>query len=343
MVKVKKMKQYFEYYYHKYPKSTIQDYFKLLKQMCLGPKHIIKSEIESLKNLVNEVKNLNLYSDKEDLYEYIGSDFVRVNLRPYVKLGLDLKWLNSAFCTSAFSKKETNILDTLNELAAFLKEVFPNESVNEEVEKYQKDGFPTLNHSETYRKAYQPSYRVIESKFIDSDLKVLQIQNFLNHLSQKNLTIIAIDGPAGSGKSTISEELEKRGDYTVIHVDDFFDGSNKNIGINSRRIIEEILNCLKPGEPLEYRSFDCTNREFVKKRIEEVKNTVILEGVYSANSLLKPFYSAIIYMYIYDEEQLERLKKRSPRLFPRFLNEWLPREKEYFQKENIYASSDLIV
>jgi len=335
------MKKYFKHHYYKYPQSGIQDYLKLLKQICYGPKHFFKSEKDYLEKLTEEIKSLGTDPFYEDLYEPVGPDFVRINLRPFVSLGLDVKWLNSAFLKSVGTNPHIDINAACEELSLFLQEIFSKEEVEREIEKYRTEGFPTLSHSGKYREAYRPAYRIVDVRFIDSAMKTLQIKNFLNRLPRKDLTVLAIDGPSASGKSTISERLEDVA--TVIHADDFFDGSDAIIGINSERIKEEVLLPLHAGAPLEYRRFNCTEQVFVQERIDAVKPIVILEGVYSANSRLRDFFDAVIYCDIPLEEQLTRLKNRSERLFPRFLNEWLPREKKYFQDEEIFENSDLIV
>lgn len=338
------MKHHFEHYYRKYPKSTIQDYLKLLKQMCHGPNHFFSNEDEPLKRLIAEVENLKEDSNYEDLYEYIGTNYIRVNLCPYLKLGLDLEKLNSAFVTSATANKENiDIENALKDLESFLINIFPIEDVEEAISKFKANNYPALSHSEIYHQTYRPSYRLIQSKFIDNELRLLQIQNFLNHLPKKDLTLVAIDGASCSGKTTLSEELAKRKDITLIHVDDFFDGSNEDIGINSSRIKEEILLKLRPDKPLVYRKYDCTKKEFIEEKIQKVNNFVVLEGVYSANLKLREYYDAFIFFEISEEEQISRLEKRSKRLLSRFFSEWLPRERRYFQKEKVYTNADLIV
>lgn len=337
------MKQYFKYYSHNYPKNEIRDFLKLLKQICSGPGHFLESESKSLEFLLSEAQALPKVRKHENLYDCIGPNYVRVNLRPFIKLGLDLEWLNAAFYASTASGKQISIEDALPELAVFLEKLFPRELVETEMEKFKRKGNPAMRHSPKFRRVYKPAYRVLERSFIGPELKALQIQNFLERIPKTGLTVIAIDGPSASGKTTVTEALKEKLDITLISVDDFFDGSDDEIGINSERIKEEILLRLKPGKHFEYQRYDCSKNEFVKRRIEEVKNIVILEGLYSANSLLSSFYDAVIYFEASEEEQLERLKKRSERLFPRFLDEWLPREKKYFQKEGIYENSDLIV
>lgn len=338
------MKHYFEHYYRKYPQSTIQDYLKYLKQMCHGPNHFFRNEDEPIKRLIAEVENQKKGPSNEDLYEYVGSNYLRINLRPYQKLDLDLEKLNSAFVFSATIQKVSIDIDTaLIKLENFLVRIFPEAEVKAEISKYKTDNYPALSHSKIYHQTYMPAYRLIQSKFIDNELRLLQIQNFLKRFPKKELTVIAIDGASSSGKTTLSNELKKREDITLIHVDDFFDESNEEVGINSARIKEEILLNLCPGKPLIYQKYDCTKKEFIEERIQKVKNIVVLEGVYSANPVLRDFLDAFIFFDISKEEQILRLEKRSKKLLPRFLSEWLPRERRYFQKENVYTNADLIV
>ncbi|MDD4000887.1 MAG: hypothetical protein PHX62_08380, partial [Bacilli bacterium] len=92
-----------------------------------------------------------------------------------------------------------------------------------------------------------------------------------------------------------------------------------------------------------YQRYNCHKDEFREARIKSLTNILIIEGVFSANLLLRKYYQAIIYFEISEEEQLRRLQIRSHKLLPQFENKWLPRERRYFLKENVYSAADLIV
>ena len=129
-------------------------------------------------------------------------------------------------------------------------------------------------------------------------------------------TVIAIDGMSGAGKSTLSQELaEVYGNSVVIHIDDYYDCS---VGRLKWKEIEKEFRDLSGSHKL-----------------------LIVEGVYSFGSEFDFDYDLKIFMEVSREEQRIRIKNRNPDLFDRYVNEWIPRENEYFEKFNIKEQSDI--
>lgn len=339
------MENYLEYYYKKHPESQLQDYVKFIHQMVFGSAHMVNSHADSLRKLKEETVNLKsiIY---EDLYEYVGSEFVRINLRPYINYGLNLNTLIENFVESAnmYLTEEKNITNELSVLKKILVEKQWNESIIDSFLKdYQDMGYPPLHHSEIYREIYQPSYRLIHQKFLSEELRYYQVRHYLNSFPKDQLNILALDGKCCSGKTTIATLLEKENDVTIIHVDDFFDKSSSEFGINSQRLIKEVFNTIALHKPLTYNKWDCTNKRYQSILINNVKPLVIVEGVYSSNLELIDRYQGIIYLNVDDHNQMHRLQFRSKNLISRFISEWIPRENNYFKKYNIIQKANLIV
>ena len=160
--------------------------------------------------------------------------------------------------------------------------------------------------------------------------------------------VISIDGPAASGKSTLSKYLEEKLDAVVFRMDDYFlhdemkteerlsvPGGN----VHYERMQEEILDHLTQDE-VTFQKFDCTISALSDPLVKKLKKYVVIEGVYSQQSLLRKYYDFNIYTITDKEGQHDRLFRRNPRLFDRFINEWLPLEDEYFTLEDVKARSD---
>ncbi len=57
----------------------------------------------------------------------------------------------------------------------------------------------------------------------------------------------------------------------------------------------------------------------------------IVEGVYSLHPHLFQYYDYKIFLSVDSNIQIERIKKRnSEKTLQRFINEWIPKEEEYF-------------
>ena len=335
MVMIKEL----NYYYQKYPNSKIEDFFKLLYQKNFGSEHFIINEEKSYQLLIQESKNINTHY-YQDLYEYIGQNYVRINLQPYLINHFDLNLLNRFFIDSARPIKCKNaFIRDLNTLYDFLIENgFNQTEINEKFFTFRNLNYPPVHHSKIYRESYCPSYRVVNQKYINDEFKFAQFTNYLRTLPTDKISLIAIEGKYGSGKTILSMKAANELPVTVIHCNDFFDiEKESNIGINSQRISQEIFAHIKIGKSLEYRKYDCYTNEYHNIIIEKVKPIVLIVGVYSANPALITQYHSIIYFTINTELQKRRIEEET------FKKIWIPKENEYYQKYNVKYKSNIIV
>lgn len=72
------------------------------------------------------------------------------------------------------------------------------------------------------------------------------------------MTIIGINGPTGSGKTTVAENILKDSNKKIIYLDQIFDINKKALGIKSYKRIKKIL-----------------VNKYLKKEIETAKNSNI--------------------------------------------------------------------
>lgn len=340
------MENYLEYYIKKYPNSEIKDFIKLIYQATFGTGHMIDNVAQSLSRLKDEISNLEPVNFYEDLYDYISYDYVRVNLRIYKQYNLNVNLLNESFSNTSQMFVDNNkiFIDELVTLKNFLiKKGFDLAELDDYFLEYEDQEYPSVHHSQNYRNYYHPAYRVIHQKFLSEELQYYQVRHYLESFDKSKVNFFALEGKATSGKTTISNLLVKDNDVTVIHVDDFFDGSDDEIGINSLRIVKEVINPAVLNKSLKFRKYDCSSKTFKEVVIENVNSIVVIEGVYSSNPILEEYYKGIIYLHVNEEAQSERLLKRNRQLYNKFINEWIPRENRYFKKYNPFKKSNIIV
>lgn len=147
----------------RYPLMQPTDAVKLIYQNEFGGGHLIRDEEACLNYLRRE------YADLEKdptvpLYEDIGNGIIRVNLAA-VKPE-DLEQLGRAFIDSATKHKGTldsflNKLEVLRTLTAEGVFAFDLDALNSYLSEYEAAGYPAVSHSEQYRQAYKPAYRII--------------------------------------------------------------------------------------------------------------------------------------------------------------------------------------
>jgi uridine kinase len=176
------------------------------------------------------------------------------------------------------------------------------------------------------------------TSYLDGKLK-------LNH----DHVVIAIDGDAASGKTTLSLELAKHYHATVIHTDQFYLPFDKRTEspaghMNIKKIIHEVLIPHALGKELHFEWFDPHQGKV--REIIQLPHTqlLILEGSYSMHPDLLPYMHYKIFLSISESLQQKRILSRSnPETLEKFKSIWIPKEKLYQSAFSIPAFADIII
>ena len=145
-----------------------RDAVKLIYQNEFGGGHLIRDEEACLNYLRREYATLEK-DPTAALYEDIGNGIVRVNLAA-VKPE-DLEQLGRDFIRSAAKHKGTldsflNKLEVLRMLTTEGVFAFDLDALNTYLSEYKAAGYPAVSHSEQYRQAYKPAYRIIRNAYL---------------------------------------------------------------------------------------------------------------------------------------------------------------------------------
>ena len=150
----------------RYPLMQPRDAVKLIYQNEFGGGHLIRDEQACLNYLRQEYTSAEK-NPTAALYEDIGNGIVRVNLaavkpEDLEKLGRDFicSAAEHTGTTDSFLKK----LDILRQLAEEGIFSFTMQELKIYFSEYIQSGCPMVSHSEKYRQAYQPAYRIIKSR-----------------------------------------------------------------------------------------------------------------------------------------------------------------------------------
>jgi hypothetical protein len=151
-----------------HPSATAQDVYKFLHQGTFGPGHLIDDRDAAARYLNDEIDGLDLSLVVEMPCEPLGGDpaMVRVHLRPYVREGCDGADLLDVLVASAGLAEwdPAAMRSALDEAAVWLRSQ-GRTATADELDRLradtEPDGFPAVHHSEAYRAAYHPAYRVV--------------------------------------------------------------------------------------------------------------------------------------------------------------------------------------
>ena len=157
----------------RYPLMEPTDAVKLVYQNVFGGGHLIKDTSACLAYLQKEYDTVEKSPDVP-LYEAIGNGIVRVNLAALKPA--DVSPLGAYFIRSAAACKGNlpDFLEKLDVLCKLTEEglfAFDPITLKNYLTQYKAAGYPPVSHSEAYRQAYLPAYRIVLKTIPDNARK----------------------------------------------------------------------------------------------------------------------------------------------------------------------------
>ncbi len=338
-------------HFQRYPLLQPQDVLKFLHQSAFGCGHLIASPAAAAEYIRQEMGQC---AESMAAIEALDGDFCRVHLSYAKKLGVSADTLAKLLAHSAQEpcgdEESLEIQLTIALSMAKNGELpFSFEALNQEVIAWRSADFPARHHSEAFRDAYAPAYRVIKKKYARwlPLLAKIEVES-----SKKSPALIAIEGGSASGKTTLSQLLSRLYDCNVFHMDDFFLRPEQRTearfaqaggNVDHERFLAEVLLPLSQGKTVQYSTFDCST--FTLRPAVEIdpKELNIIEGAYSMHPQLAQFYDFSVFLSITPQLQRERIEKRnSPDMAQRFFDTWIPLERTYFEETDAAARCSMI-
>lgn len=334
-----------------YPLLQPEDLLKGLHQSVFGCGHFVDEKAQEY--LQRELETLEPSEGPE--VERLAGDFCRVHLRYLEKYGLASATLFRLFWLSAIEPAGSAVqmeekLEVLLRMASAQQLPVNYGDVRALVEEWRRAGYPACHHSSRFRALYKPAYRVIRKEYA----RMLPLFAAIDRkLAKGERVILAIEGGAAAGKSTLAQLLNRVYDCTVVHMDDFFLRPEQRTrerleepggNVDRERFGQEVLSPLRRGETVFYRKFDCQTQTILDPLPVKGTPLTVVEGAYSMHPDLRGQYDLSVFLDVTPEVQLRRIEKRnSPEMVRRFLEEWIPLEGRYFQAMDVKQSCDLVL
>ena len=334
----------------KHPSMQPQDIIKMCYQAAYGAEHLLSDPDGAWNYLKKEYDEVTARDG--ELYEQISDKVCRVNLSAWKAKGLPIAWLFRMFVASCkveqsgkerfeeYLKTVENCLDGM---------VFTEKEWTKYLEEYKSIGMTAVHHSEQYRLQEHPAYRIVESRFCGTFSILEKVKEYVN---DNQSCVIAIDGRAASGKTTLAENLRIILDADVIHMDDFFlppdlrtDDRLREAGgnIHYERFSDEVIPFVSERKPFVYRVFDCGRMDFDGVREIANKQFRIVEGSYSHHPKFGKYADVLVFSDITSEEQIKRIRKRNgEKGLEMFRSRWIPMEERYFEHYSIKDNAHII-
>ena len=156
-----------------------------------------------------------------------------------------------------------------------------------------------------------------------------------------NTKIVTIDGPAGSGKTTLANELavelrNSGGAMSVVHLDELYEGWT---GALDQKLFDRIeawiLVPIRCGLVPKFLKYDWFQGKYASWAELPLTPIVIIEGVGSGHSALREYVSQAIWVEADDDLLLNRVIQRDGEIVREEMLIWKDRERTYFELHEV--------
>jgi len=183
-----------------------------------------------------------------------------------------------------------------------------------------------------------------------SDLMV-QVSNLselvdkVNESSKKcgQTKIIVIDGPAGSGKTTLAKSLSGLlENCPIIHMDEIYEGWENALSPKTfKDLVEWIINPLLENNSIEYIKYDWNLEQRIEKVVINNSKVMIIEGVGSSSFEVSKHASLKLWIEVNKETGINRVLTRDGLRIQEQMKTWQSQESKFFIENNSKENSDI--
>ena len=170
----------FELYLEKqitlHPSMQLQDIVKMCYQSVFGPEHMLM-DVERAKAYFMQEYEATPADASAPLFEPLSDTFCRVNLAAWKAKEFDADQLFELFFASAKDKTSATEKD-FDDCAKHVETIlakgllpFSLEEWKEYYAAYKKNGMHPVHHSDAYRLAERPAYRLVRTVLLDSVIR----------------------------------------------------------------------------------------------------------------------------------------------------------------------------
>ena len=151
------------------------------------------------------------------------------------------------------------------------------------------------------------------------------------------MPLLAIDGPAGAGKTTLAAQLEAEysahSTVRTIHMDDLYDGWDEALGQSLTDTLQAITAAYLSGNHCTIKFFDWHLMKFDREEVIAPTDYLILEGVGAAQKVVREAGAITYWLDIDDETGLQRVLARDGAHIEMQMLQWQIQQSVHFAKD----------
>ena len=159
--------------------------------------------------------------------------------------------------------------------------------------------------------------------------------------------IIAIDGPAGAGKTTLathlSAALSLKYKCTVIHMDQIYNGWSAPFDEHFTEALIQRVKAHKKAEAIPLAQYNWHHAAYDERQLLPPTQLLILEGVASTHSLIREDLTASLWIEIEPQIGLDRVLARDGKEISDEMNSWLVLQAQHFAANDSQMKADFVL
>jgi uridine kinase len=160
--------------------------------------------------------------------------------------------------------------------------------------------------------------------------------------------LIAIDGPAGSGKTTLAHDLADRlrvagKSVQVLRLDDLYDGWSGLEPSLARRVASQVLEPLAAGRSARWQAYDWEAGEFREWHDLAPVDVLVLEGCGAGALDLAPYITLLVWLETAPDIAAQRMAARDGIAVLDHLAGWRRSELTHFAANRTRERADVVI
>lgn len=155
--------------------------------------------------------------------------------------------------------------------------------------------------------------------------------------------LLCVDGPAGSGKTTLAAAVADASGASVVHLDDLLDGWDGGLPAVVDALVHDVLEPLADGRPAAYHRYDWHAGRYAEWVPVPAAELLVVEGVASGSVRAASYAAALVWTEAAHDLRMRRGLDRDGKAFAPHWEAWARMEAEHFARERTRQRADLVV